>query len=195
MPPRARVLTGTIQRCPRKNWLDGPSHTPGVSLLEGAVPLVRARRDVFLKCLLDDHALDYMAYTRGSKDDYNRYARLSGDEGWGWDRIFPYFLKVSLCKLPTTSAHNTDDFLNGWQNEIMTSPADRHDTAGQFDPALHGFNGINSVSMYGFPQPIDTRVIETTRQLSEFPFNEDYNSGFPIGVGKKILCSSQTLSK
>ncbi|KAJ6617563.1 hypothetical protein B0H10DRAFT_2032969 [Mycena sp. CBHHK59/15] len=34
-----------------------------------------------------------MAYTRGSAEDFNRYANLTGDEGWLWDRIFPYFLK------------------------------------------------------------------------------------------------------
>jgi choline dehydrogenase len=39
-----------------------------------------------------------MFYTRGSMDDFNRYAALTGDPGWSWDEIFPYFLKVnSVC--------------------------------------------------------------------------------------------------
>jgi choline dehydrogenase len=36
-----------------------------------------------------------MVYTRGSKEDYDRYAKLTGDKRWSWDSIFPYFLKVS----------------------------------------------------------------------------------------------------
>ncbi len=35
-----------------------------------------------------------MAYTRGSSEDYDRYARVTGDEGWGWDELLPYILKV-----------------------------------------------------------------------------------------------------
>ena len=38
--------------------------------------------------------VDYMVYTRGSKDDYDRWARTVGDEGWSWDALFPYMLKV-----------------------------------------------------------------------------------------------------
>ncbi|KAF8959623.1 hypothetical protein BDZ97DRAFT_1906142 [Flammula alnicola] len=84
-------------------------------------------------------SVNYMAYTRGSQEDYDRYARLSGDPGWSWDALIPYMRK----------------------NEIITPPADHHNTTGQFNPAVHGFNGINSV-------------------ISVRP---DYNSGFPIGIG------------
>jgi choline dehydrogenase len=37
-----------------------------------------------------------MAYTRGTRDDFDRYARLVGDEGWSWNRILPYFLKAGI---------------------------------------------------------------------------------------------------
>ena len=30
---------------------------------------------------------DYMIYTRGAEDDWNRYADLTGDEGWNWENI------------------------------------------------------------------------------------------------------------
>ncbi|KDR70983.1 hypothetical protein GALMADRAFT_103022 [Galerina marginata CBS 339.88] len=106
-------------------------------------------------------SVNFMAYTRGSSEDYDRYARLSGDPGWSWKALQPYFRK----------------------NERFSPPADHHNTTGQFDPAVHGFNGINSVSLYGFPEGIDQRVIETTQQLVEFPFNLDYNSGYHIGIG------------
>ena len=42
------------------------------------------------------YALDDMAFTRGSKDDYDRWARVTDDKGWSWDSLFPYMLKVNL---------------------------------------------------------------------------------------------------
>ncbi|RDB16510.1 Pyranose dehydrogenase [Hypsizygus marmoreus] len=107
-------------------------------------------------------SINFMAYTRGSSDDYDRYARLTRDAGWSWDRLQPYFRK----------------------NERFTPPADDHNTTGQFNPAFHSFRGINSVSLAGFPQPIDGRVIQTTTELpGEFPFNMDTNSGNQLGIG------------
>jgi choline dehydrogenase-like flavoprotein len=38
--------------------------------------------------------LDFMGYTRGTSDDYDRYARMVNDPGWSWDRLQPYFRKV-----------------------------------------------------------------------------------------------------
>jgi len=35
-----------------------------------------------------------MAYTRGSSEDYDRYAHLSGDSGWSWAALQGYFRKV-----------------------------------------------------------------------------------------------------
>lgn len=37
---------------------------------------------------------DGLAYTRGSSDDYDRYAKLTGDPGWSWNNILPYLRKV-----------------------------------------------------------------------------------------------------
>jgi choline dehydrogenase-like flavoprotein len=44
---------------------------------------------------LTNLVVDYMAYTRSSSDDFDRIAAVSGDQGWSWKKIFPYFLKVS----------------------------------------------------------------------------------------------------
>ncbi|KAJ7099698.1 aryl-alcohol oxidase-like protein [Mycena epipterygia] len=108
-------------------------------------------------------SMNGMQYMRGSKDDHDRYARVSGDPGWAWDAIQPYIRK----------------------NEHWTRPTDNHNETGQFNPAVHGFHGINAVSLSGFPNPVDldNRVAQVTQELSdEFPFNLDYNSGFPLGV-------------
>ncbi|KAF8199858.1 aryl-alcohol oxidase-like protein [Mycena galopus ATCC 62051] len=106
-------------------------------------------------------SVNYMAYTRGSKEDYDRWATVTGDDGWSWDNLIPYMRK----------------------NERFTPPSDHHNTTGQFNPAVHGYNGINTVSLQGFPTPIDSRIIETTTELAEFPYNIDMNSGYQLGIG------------
>ncbi|KAK0226678.1 alcohol oxidase [Armillaria fumosa] len=108
-------------------------------------------------------AINVMTYTRGSSEDYDRYARVTGDDGWGWDKMQPYFRKA---------------------NERFVASADHHNLTGQYDPAVHGFEGVNSVSVAEYPSAIDGRVIQATKELpNEFPFNLDYNSGHHLGVG------------
>ncbi|KAJ7919791.1 aryl-alcohol-oxidase from pleurotus Eryingii [Mycena leptocephala] len=106
-------------------------------------------------------SVNYMVYTRGSKEDFDRWAKVTGDDGWSWDNLVPYMKK----------------------NERFSPPSDHHKTTGQFNPIVHGFHGINSVSLAGFPSPVDSRVIETTTELEEFPFNLDMNSGYQLGIG------------
>jgi choline dehydrogenase-like flavoprotein len=36
-----------------------------------------------------------MAYTRGSREDYDRWAEVTGDDGWSWDNLVHYMEKVS----------------------------------------------------------------------------------------------------
>ncbi|KAL0577503.1 hypothetical protein V5O48_004489 [Marasmius crinis-equi] len=109
-------------------------------------------------------SLNFMVYTRGSAEDYDRYARITGDKGWSWDRLQPYIRK----------------------NEHFVNPPPNNDVspAPQFNPKIHGFNGINAVSLEGFPKDINERVIKTVQDFhSEFPFNLDMNSGNQLGVG------------
>ncbi|KAK0460465.1 aryl-alcohol-oxidase from pleurotus Eryingii [Desarmillaria tabescens] len=103
-----------------------------------------------------------MFYSRGSSQDYDRYAQISGDPGWGWEALQPYIRK----------------------NERFVPPSDHHNTTGQFNPAVHGFDGINLVSLPGVPRATDSRVIQTTSELlDDYPFNLDYNSGYQLGIG------------
>ncbi|KAF7341726.1 GMC oxidoreductase [Mycena sanguinolenta] len=101
-------------------------------------------------------SVNYMVYTRGSVDDFNRWATITGDQGWSWNNLFPYFKK----------------------NEDFSS-----NVPGHYNPAVHGTSGINTVTLAGYPTPIDSMVIDTTSQLSGYPFNLDMNSGYPIGIG------------
>ncbi|KAJ7471315.1 alcohol oxidase [Mycena galericulata] len=121
-------------------------------------------------CLGPYNPVDGMFYTRGSAEDYNRYAAVTGDEGWSWNNLLPYFFK----------------------NEKWTAPADGHDTRGQFDPAVHSTNGMTLVSLSGFSYPASARVLQTTKELpDEFPFNLDMNSGTPLGVAPRLTVTAR----
>ncbi|KAF7377846.1 GMC oxidoreductase [Mycena sanguinolenta] len=112
-----------------------------------------------------------MAYTRGSFEEWDRYAKLSDDPGWSWLEMLPYMFK----------------------NEKWTAPNDNHSTLGQYNPLVHSTTGITSVSLPGFPHPFDPLVIATTKELSRvFPFNLDMNDGFPLGLGKPAFRSVET---
>ncbi|KAG6888800.1 hypothetical protein C0995_005820 [Termitomyces sp. Mi166 len=107
-------------------------------------------------------AKDYLMYTRGSSEDYDQFAKMTGDNGWSWKNLQSYFKK----------------------NEKWTTPADNHNTTGQFDPSVHSFTGLTAVGLSGFPTPIDGRIINATTQLGpDFKFNLDMNSGKPLGIG------------
>ncbi|EJF63363.1 alcohol oxidase [Dichomitus squalens LYAD-421 SS1] len=106
-------------------------------------------------------ALNQMVFSRGTKDDYDRWANVTGDDGWSFKNLLPFIFAV----------------------DRMTAPVDHHNTIGQFNPAIHK-NGVVPISVEGFPLEINSRVIDTTRELAEqFPFNLDYNSGNTIGFG------------
>ncbi|KAJ7898014.1 aryl-alcohol oxidase [Mycena olivaceomarginata] len=108
-------------------------------------------------------SVNYMAYTRGSSEEWDRYARLGGDPGWSWNNVQKYIR----------------------MNEKWTPPADDHNTTGQFNPLVHSSTGINSVSLPGFSHgSFDSRIIATTQEKPNvFPFNIDMNSGRPLGLG------------
>ncbi|KAF9259776.1 aryl-alcohol-oxidase from pleurotus Eryingii [Marasmius fiardii PR-910] len=106
--------------------------------------------------------INWMAYTRGSSDDWDRYAAVTGDPGWSWNNMQTYIRK----------------------NERITAPADGHNTTGQWDPAVHGTSGINSVSLSGYIHELDKRTIEVSKAFgpdSEFKFNLDMNAGDQLG--------------
>ncbi|KAF8177936.1 alcohol oxidase [Mycena galopus ATCC 62051] len=135
--------------------------TPQTGLNNRTVPYPRGH------ILGGSSSINYMVYSRGSEDDWDGYANMTGDDGWSWRNIQQYFHK----------------------NEKWSQPADNHNTTGQFDPSIHSTTGVNAVTLFGFPQPIDSRLVKTTRQLSEFPFNLDINSGRPLGFLQSTIDS------
>ncbi|KAF8888872.1 pyranose dehydrogenase [Infundibulicybe gibba] len=130
--------------------------TPQTALGNRALPFPRGH------VLGGSSSINYLIYTRGSTEDYDRYANVTGDQGWSWNNMQQYFKK----------------------SERFTPPVDGHNTTGQFNPDVHNFNGINSITLSGFPSATDTRVINASTELAgEFEFNLDYNSGSPLGLG------------
>ncbi|RPD55482.1 alcohol oxidase [Lentinus tigrinus ALCF2SS1-7] len=106
-------------------------------------------------------SINLMVWTRGSRDDFNTYASVSGDSGWSWNSIQKYFLKA----------------------ERFVPPTDGHDVTGQINLKIHGTNGPVNLTVANAVLPTDSHVIATTQELAEFPFNVDSNSGDPLGVG------------
>ena len=45
------------------------------------------------KVLGGTSAINAMVYTRGHHQDYDRWAKVYGAEGWGWEDVLPYFKK------------------------------------------------------------------------------------------------------
>lgn len=59
--------------------------------------LVSLPRIIHTKDVARIRCIDCLVYTRGSKENIDEWAKLSGDEGWGWDQLLPYFKKVRRC--------------------------------------------------------------------------------------------------
>ena len=57
-----------------------------------------------------------MAFCKGTKDDFDRWATVTGNDIWSYDNLRPFILNL----------------------DKVTPPADGHDTTGQIDPAVHG---------------------------------------------------------
>lgn len=48
--------------------------------------------------------LDFMAYSRGTRDDYDRWANITEDDGWSWDNLYPYMIKVRTFDISVHTA-------------------------------------------------------------------------------------------
>ncbi|KDR74421.1 hypothetical protein GALMADRAFT_250359 [Galerina marginata CBS 339.88] len=107
-------------------------------------------------------SINSMLYARGSSGDYDRIAKITGDQGWSWNSLYPYFLK----------------------GEAFGPSADGHNTKGQYKPAVHGTKGVLGVSLPGFSYSLDSLVLEAVSQLpDQIRFVEDYNDGKSLGLG------------
>ncbi|KAI0629318.1 alcohol oxidase [Trametes polyzona] len=117
------------------------------------------------KVLGGSSSINWMFWTRGPQDDYDKYAEITGDEGWSWDAIQPFWQKALRI-------------------ERLVPPTDGHDTTGEIDPSIHGHNGAINISTHNYPFPPDASVIGASHELGgDVAYNEDFNSGNPLGLG------------
>ncbi|KAF5354115.1 hypothetical protein D9756_007319 [Leucocoprinus leucothites] len=104
-----------------------------------------------------------MTYTRGSQDDYDRWAATTGDDNLSWKNILPYIQKVEKWSTPNDP----------------NLPEDDH-----FNSSVHNKDGMIGVTAPYFPHPFNDLLLNATREMNdEFPFLLDLNSGKPIGLG------------
>ncbi|KAF8311886.1 aryl-alcohol oxidase-like protein [Clavulina sp. PMI_390] len=107
-------------------------------------------------------AINYCLWTRGPKDDFDRIAKVSGDKGWSWSSLVPYFKKV----------------------EGFVTPVDGDDITGDFTPGVLGTAGPIKVTLDNFNQSVGPKFAAVGRghYVSGMPYNQDYNSGNPLGI-------------
>ncbi|KAI0047950.1 GMC oxidoreductase [Auriscalpium vulgare] len=98
---------------------------------------------------------------RGSAEDWDRIARITGDEGWSWKSVLPFAKKL----------------------ETWVSPTDGHDTTGQYEPEVHGASGPILISLPNYVTPFNKKIFEAVDEVDGFDYNKDLNSGSPLGVG------------
>ena len=53
-------------------------------------------------------SINVMAYTRGSRLDYQRWQEAASDTGWGWDDLLPYFRRQEGNQRLNNGAHGQD---------------------------------------------------------------------------------------
>ncbi|KAF9002960.1 aryl-alcohol oxidase [Cyathus striatus] len=107
-------------------------------------------------------AVNGMLYSRGTSEDYDRYAQFAADDRWSFKSITPYIAK----------------------NEKWSPPSSGRNITGEYDPSIHSSTGLVGVSLSSYPHPTDSRVLQTAAQFpDEYPLLLDVNGGSPKGIG------------
>ncbi|KAG8733316.1 hypothetical protein FRC11_007199, partial [Ceratobasidium sp. 423] len=158
-------LFGNTQGNPNYDWMFESTAQPGVNNRVMAMPRG--------KILGGSSALNYMAFDRASKAEYDAWATL-GSSGWNWDGIMPY---MKLAERFT----NTDPFRNYTNSQSGTYPS--QGTAG---PISSGYNTWYS--------DVTTPYGESLVKLG-VPANFDPDSGNAFGVFNCPMSVNRTTGK
>ncbi|GAA5901199.1 hypothetical protein JCM5296_006295 [Sporobolomyces johnsonii] len=111
------------------------------------------------KLLGGSSALNFMAWTRGFKLDYDSWSNL-GNTGWTWDSLLPYFMKSEKFTTPTG-------------NNLNVTPV--------YDASVHGTEGPVEVSFSPYISEQFTGFYDGLRTLN-VSVAEDLNDGGMHGV-------------
>ncbi|KXN87047.1 Glucose dehydrogenase [FAD, quinone] [Leucoagaricus sp. SymC.cos] len=105
-----------------------------------------------------------MVYTRGSRDDWDSWANMTGADGLQWDKMLPYILKAEQWSIDP-------------QNRTQVN---------HYNTSVHSKDGKVSVSLPYTVHPFNDMLLQSTKEMSEeFPFDLDMNDGKPLGIGWK----------
>ncbi|ESK89324.1 aryl-alcohol oxidase [Moniliophthora roreri MCA 2997] len=130
--------------------------TPQVGCLNQTIPLSRG----FV--LGGSSSINFITWHRGSNDVWDTFARLSGDDGWGWPEMKKYNDRAGK----------------------LYPPIDGHDGTGQALPSAYGRNGQAQVRLPSYLGQLESIVESTARALGgRWHYNEDFNSGDTTGTG------------
>ncbi|KAK7438862.1 hypothetical protein VKT23_017788 [Stygiomarasmius scandens] len=112
-------------------------------------------------------SINFMVWTQGSADLFDSYAKATGDSGWSWDAIQPFWKKVST-------------FVSSPNNPSLPPPP-------ASDRTLSNGNGPVQVNWPNYASQIDYRVINASKELESqderFKYTEDTNGGDTLGFG------------
>lgn len=199
--PLVHIPTGAVTMVPTRfnNWALSSKPNPHLNNRVGYQPRG--------KVLGGSSAINAMIYIRGHQDDYNDWKDL----GWGWDDVFPYFLK-------SENNQQIDNSFHGNQGPLYVSDSrSRHPVAQDFIKAAidvghqHnsdfngqeqegvGFyqvtqkNGKRCSSAVAYLSPVRHRTnltVITSAQVQHLTFNEEST---PTCTGVVALVNNEVI--
>ncbi|OLN86760.1 Pyranose dehydrogenase 1-like protein 2 [Colletotrichum chlorophyti] len=115
------------------------------------------------RCLGGSSVTNGFYYGRGSASVYDDWVKV-GNPGWGWDDIYPLFVKGTHFNPPS------DHEARGFDTSYKT-----------YDPTAYG-DGPLELGFQGYVPPSGVGFIEASADALQIPIVEDYNTGNSTGV-------------
>ncbi|KAJ7841202.1 aryl-alcohol-oxidase from pleurotus Eryingii [Mycena olivaceomarginata] len=161
--------------------------TPQSGLNGRALPYLRAHM------LGGCSAHNLMFYTRGPKDDFDRYAKLTGDAGWSWNRIFPYFLKELPAEFPFNLDMNSGKPLGvGWLQSTIGEGKRSSSASSHLAPF------VSRKNLHVLLHAQVTRLVNASHERGKLAFGgikflQSGSSRFIAKARKEIILSAGTI--
>jgi choline dehydrogenase len=114
---RIPVAAGELQhtRCDWEDYCEPQPNRACLEIMNGQSYWPRG------KCLGGSSVLNYMAYVRGNREDYNSWAQILSDPKWGWDSVKSIFKRMENCST-IPGLDSTLRGMNGPLNVSVKSP-------------------------------------------------------------------------
>jgi len=127
------------------------------------------------KCLGGSSVLNYMAYVRGSKHDYDAWNTRHGADGWSWNDVLPLFRKSE------DNASITQKILPSKDSNTRIVQTT---TSGAIDAGSHGVGGPLGVSVAEHGSKLPDRFVRAAEELGFV--HADYNNGEMENVASRF---------